>query len=158
MDGFSTMYKIMLFLHLVTVVAAFAPMIIHPLLASRSAKDGPGVQRPVFGYMAANGRTIHLPALVLVGVFGLGMVFSSPEVGGGDENLWGFDQAWVSLSLLLWVAIGGIVSGMMLPAERQLASGEGDAGALEKKVTIGGQLVTVLFLVVVYLMIWKPGF
>ncbi len=157
MDGFSTMYKIMLFLHLVAVVAAFAPMIVNPLLSVRSAKDGPAVQRPVFGYMAANGRMVHLPALVLVGVFGLGMVFSS-KIGSSDENLWGFDQAWVSLSFLLWIAIGGLVSGMMLPAERKLASGEGDAAALEKKVALGGQIVTVLFLVVVYLMIWKPGF
>ena len=107
--------------------------------------------------MAANGRMIHLPALVLEGVFGLGMVFSS-KPGSSDDNLWGFDQAWVSISFLLWIAISGLVSAMMLPAERKLASGEGDAAALEKKVTLGGQLVTVLFLVTVYLMVWKPGF
>lgn len=156
MDGFSTMYKIMLFLHVVSVVAAFAPMVVNPLLAARSAEDGPGVQRPVLRYAAANRRMVQLPALVLVGVFGLGMVFSSPETDG--DNLWSFDQAWVSLSLLLWIVIGGVVSGMVLPAERKLAAGEADAAALEKRVTVGEQVVGVLFLVAVYLMIWKPGF
>lgn len=156
MDGFSTMYRVMLLLHLLAVVAAFAPMIIHPLLTAQAKADGPEMQRWAYRYMVRGDRVVHLPALLLVGVFGLGMVFSS-KPGASDENLFGFDQAWVSLALLLWLAIGGVVSGMLLPAERRLAAGEGDAEALERKITVGGQVVTVLFLVVMYLMIWKPG-
>jgi uncharacterized membrane protein len=154
--GFDGLYKVMLLLHLVAVVAAFAPMVIHPVMAARAKDDGPAVQRPLAGYMAKNARMIHLPSLVLVGVFGLGMVFSS-KVGDSDENLFGFDQAWVSISLLVWIAICGIVSGVLMPAERKLAAGEGDPEALEKKLAIGGQITTVLFLVMLYLMIWKPG-
>jgi len=155
-QAFGGVYKVMLLLHLVAVVAAFAPMVIHPVLAARSKDDGPAVQRPVWGYMAKNARMIHFPSLVLVGVFGLGMVFSS-KVGDSDENVFGFDQAWVSISLLVWIALCGIVSGMLMPSERKLAAGEGDAEALERKVAVGGQVATVLFLVMLYLMIWKPG-
>jgi uncharacterized membrane protein len=155
--GFTTMYKVMLFLHLVTVVAAFAAMVVHPLMDARSRDADPGTRRSLLGWMAQNGRVVHMPALVLVGVFGLGMVFSS-KPGGEGENLWGFDQAWVSISLLVWIVMCGIVSGLLMPAERKLAAGDGDAGALEKKVALGGQAVTVLFLVMLYLMIWKPGF
>ena len=42
----------------------------------------------------------------------------------------------------------------MLPGERKMA--EGDLSA-EKKVEVGGQVITVLTLVMLYLMIWKPG-
>ena len=47
-----------------------------------------------------------------------------------------------------------VVIGVLLPAERKLAAGDLDA---EKKVAMGGQIVTVLTLVMLYLMIWKPG-
>jgi uncharacterized membrane protein len=144
MDG---LYKVMLLLHLVAVVAAFAPMVVNPVLAARSKADGDEALSRTSRYMALNGRQIHLPALVLVGLFGLGMVFSS-------EDAISFDQAWVSLALLVWIAICGVVSGVLLPAERKLAEGDLEQ---EKKVAAGGQVVTVLFLVMLYLMIWKPG-
>ena len=155
-QAFGGMYKVMLLLHLVSVVVAFAAGVVHPLMDARSRDADPGTRRSLLGWMAQNGRMVHFPALVLVGVFGLGMVFSS-KVGDSDENVFGFDQAWVSISLLVWIAMCGIVSGMLMPAERKLAAGEGDTGALEKKVAIGGQVTTVLFLVMLYLMIWKPG-
>lgn len=153
MRPFGTLYDIMLLLHVVAIVGAFAPMVVNPVLAARAKKDGAAAEQQVSGYMAQNGRQVHLPCLVLVGLFGLGMVFSSkPE--GADEALWGFDQAWVSIALLIWIAICGIVTGLMLPGERALAAGDATA---EKKVQIGGQVLTVLFLVMMYLMIWKPG-
>lgn len=153
MRPFGTMYDIMLLLHIVAVVAAFAPMVVNPVLGARAKKDGADVEQRVTGYMAKNGRQIHLPALILVGVFGLGLVFSA-KPDGVDESAWGFDQAWVSISLLVWVAICGVVTGMLLPAERAMAAGD---TAAEKKIQIGGQVTTVLFLVMMYLMIFKPG-
>ncbi len=149
----SGMYKVMLFLHLLSVVAAFAPMIVGPVTMRRAKDDGDGTFLRVAGYLAANGRQIHMPALVLAGLFGLGMVFSS-KAGTSDENFWGFDQAWVSLALLVWIAMCGVVSGLIMPGERKVAAGDETA---EKRVALGGQIVTVLFLVIMYLMIWKPG-
>ena len=97
--------------------------------------------------MASNGRQIHFPALVALGGFGIAMVLTSdPRIG--------FDQAWVSLAFLVWLAITGLVSAVMLPGERKMA--EGDL-SVEKKVEVGGQIITLLTLVMLYLMIWKPG-
>lgn len=140
-------YRIMFLLHIITVVVAFAAMVVNPFLAARAKADGEAALSRTAGYMAANGRQIHLPALILIGLFGLGMIFSSDEV-------WGFDQTWVSLALLVWIAMCGLVSGMLIPAERKLAAGD---LAQAKKIELGGQIVTVLFLVMLYLMIWKPG-
>ena len=67
--------------------------------------------------MASNGRQIHFPALIALGGFGIAMVFTSDRVSA-------FDQTWVSLAFLVWLAICGVVSGLLLPAERKLAAGD----------------------------------
>jgi hypothetical protein len=41
-----------------------------------------------------------------------------------------------------------------VPGERAMAAGDLSA---ETKVAMGGQIITVLTLVMLYLMIWKPG-
>jgi len=141
----STSYKILLFLHIASVVAAFGPMLAAPLTAAQARKDGD--ERRVVGYFAANNRKVHMPALGLAGLFGIGLIFSSDDV-------WEFSQTWVSLSFLVWFALCGVVSGMIMPAERAFAAGD---QAAERKVALGGQIATVLFLVILYLMIFKPG-
>lgn len=153
-QAFGGMYQVMLFLHIAAVVVAFAPMAIHPLWTAQARREGDGRLARAAGYMAANGRTVHFPALILSGLFGLGMVFSS-KPNGSDDNVWGFDQAWVSISFLVWIALCGVVSGMIMPARRKVAAGDTSA---EQRADLGGVITTVLFLVMLYLMIWKPGF
>jgi hypothetical protein len=43
---------------------------------------------------------------------------------------------------------------VILPGERRQAAGD---AAAAKRVELGGTLATLLFLVLLYLMIWKPG-
>jgi hypothetical protein len=141
----STLYKLIFLGHMISMVVAFAPAVVNPLTAARAKADGPDARRRLGGYQAINGKLVHLPALVLLGAFGIGLVF---------EGGFGFDETWVSLAFLVWIALGGVVSGLILPAERRLAGGDLEA---EAKVALGGQIATVLFLVMLYLMIWKPG-
>ena len=141
----STLYKLLFLGHMITLVVAFAPAVVNPLNAARAKADGTDALRRLGGYQAVNGKLVHLPALVLLGAFGIGLVF---------EGGFGFDETWVSLAFLGWIALGGVVSGLILPAERRLAGGDLEA---EAKVALGGQIATVLFLVMLYLMIWKPG-
>ena len=140
-------YRIFFLLHIVSVVAAFAPMVIHPVMGAQAKADGETSLRAVSGYMAANGRRVHLPALVALGGFGVALVLESDPV-------WAFDQVWVSLALLAWLAIGAVVVAVLMPAERRLAGGDLEA---EKRVQQAGPVVTILLLVILYLMIWKPG-
>jgi hypothetical protein len=71
-----------------------------------------------------------------------------------SDDVVAFDQAWVSLAFLVWLAICGIVSGVLLPAERRVAAGDESAQAIVER---GGQIVTLLLVVMLYLMIWRPG-
>ena len=142
----STLYKLLFLGHMITFLAAFAAAVVNPVLMAKvkAGGDDAALHR-VAGYIAGNGRQIHFPALVLLGAFGLGMVF---------EGDWDFGDAWVSLAFLVWLAMCGVISGLMLPSERKLAAGD---MAAEKLVERAGQIVTLLLLVMLYLMIWKPG-
>jgi uncharacterized membrane protein len=143
----SGLYKLLLLGHIASFLVAFAPAVIHPLITAQSKAHGPAELGRVAGYMAANARRVHLPALVALGAFGIGLVLES-------DPLWAFDQAWVSLALLAWIAIGAIVVAVLMPAERRLAAGDLEA---EKRVQQAGPVITILLLVILYLMIWKPG-
>jgi uncharacterized membrane protein len=143
----SGLYKVLFLGHMVAFLVAFAPAVVNPVLAARAEKDGPEVLRTVSGYQALNGKQIHFPALIVQGALGLALVI----VG---DPVWAFDQAWVSVSFLIWFAMCGVVSGMILPSERKVAAGDDSAAS---KVALGGQIVTVLLLIMLYLMIWKPG-
>ena len=143
-----TLFKILFLGHMLSFVVAFAPAVINPIMMAKLKAQGDFETLPkVGGIAASNGRQIHLPALVALGGFGIAMVLTS-------DPYFGFDQAWVSLAFLNWLAILGIVLGVMLPGERKM--GEGDM-SVEKRVEVGGQVITVLTLVMLYLMIWKPG-
>jgi uncharacterized membrane protein len=143
----STLYRLLLLGHIVSFLVAFAPAVVNPIMAAQAKRDGSEALTRLSGYQALNGRRIHFPALIAVGAFGLAMVLTSDDV-------WAFDQTWVSLAFLVWFGLCGVVSGLILPAERKLAAGDESA---EPKVAVGGQIATVLVLVMLYLMIWKPG-
>ena len=145
LDG---LYKLFFLGHMISFLVAFAPAVIAPILTAQVKADGDeGSLLRMAGHFMKNTTRIHFPALIALGGFGIAMVLSSDEV-------WSFSDTWVSLAFLNWLAICGLITGLMLPAERKLADGDLSA---EKKVEMGGQIVTVLTLVMLYLMIWKPG-
>lgn len=142
-----TSYKVLLFLHILAVVVAFAPASVHPLLARQFGQsDDPSLLNRFAGFAAQNGRRVYSPALILAGLFGILMIVTQD----GFE----FSDTWVSMAFVVWFAMNGVVHGMIVPNERRL--GEGDAAA-ERKVDMGGMIITVLFLIMLYLMIWQPG-
>jgi uncharacterized membrane protein len=142
-----TGYNVVLFLHILTVIVAFAPAVAHPLIAARLSQGDTATTRWLAGAMSANGRIVHLPALVLTGVLGIVLILMS------DEFI-EFSDVWISLSFLVWIALAGVVSGMIMPNERRLADGDFEA---RRKIDLGGQIVVVLLLVMLYLMIFQPG-
>jgi len=143
-----SMDKLLLTGHMLSFVVAFAPAVINPVLFAKAKGDGDDTALVrLAGHLAGNGRQIHFPALIALGGFGIAMVLTS-------DDQFGFGDTWVSLAFLVWLAICGVVTGLLLPGERKLAAGDLSA---EKLVERGGQLTTLLVLVMLYLMIWKPG-
>lgn len=141
-----TGYNVMLFLHIATVMVAFAPAFVHPLLVNQTRDLGPARQQ-VLEKLAGNGRRIYAPALILAGLFGFAMQ-------GMSDGVIEMGDTWFWLSILIWVAMNGILHAMLLPAERAAAGGDAIA---ESKAQRAGAIITVLLIVVLYLMVFKPG-
>ena len=143
-----TGYNVMLLLHILTAMVAFAPSFVNPVLGSQSkALDGPNRQA-VIGYLSMNGRRIYGPALILTGLFGFGLQ-------GMSDSVWEFDQTWLWLAALIWVVMIGLEHALLFPAEKAVAAG--DETAAKRADTIS-MVITGLMIVVLYLMIFKPGF
>jgi hypothetical protein len=142
MDTFG--YKFFYLLHIATIVVAFAPVIVAVV---------PGVD--VRGAYSGLGRTVYLSALPLAGLFGIALILLSDEV-------WEFSQTWISLAFLVWFAMLGVFHVFVVKG-RPLGSGGGGRGGRGGSSTAvdlqtGEALMTLLFVVMLYLMIWKPGF
>jgi uncharacterized membrane protein YcfT len=107
----STGYDIMLFLHIACVLVAMAPAFTHPLIERQSRSLDPSSRTAVLGFIGQNSRRVYAPALILVGLFGFGLVGMSDEV-------WEFGQTWIWLSIVIWVAMNGVLHGLVLPGEK----------------------------------------
>jgi hypothetical protein len=126
--GVSTTFKIFLLLHILSIVVAFAPAVVSLLPGNR-------------GTAVVAARTYYSPALILAGLFGILCVVTSDEV-------FEFDQMWISLSFLVWIAMNGVFHAIVIPGRR--------IGSITQ-VDSGQAIMTVLLVIMLYLMIWKPG-
>lgn len=142
-----TPYNIVLMLHIVAVIAAFTPAVAHPVMMSQVKSLDPGARDQVFGFMARNSMRIYGTALIAVGVLG----FALSGMSGG---LYPLGETWVLISIVLWVVMVGILHGLVVPAEKALAGGDASA---EGRISAGGAALTLLFVVTLYLMVFKPG-
>jgi uncharacterized membrane protein len=149
-----TSYELVLVLHILAVIVAFAPAVAHPLTGARvkQAEGDDGVVR-FSALIAKPARWVYFPALVLSGVFG-GALIGMSKPTADAEVLWKFEQTWIWLGIAIWVVLCGLVSGVILPAERRVAAGDLSA---QKRVEAAGGIVTLLVVVQVALMVFKPG-
>lgn len=139
-----TGFRIVLLLHILSVLVAFSPFFVMPLLARTG---GEGTAAAVLKYL----QRFATPALVLAGFFGLALVGMSKT---GSAEVFSFKQAWVSVALLLWILQVALVIFAILPAQRKAAEGDEEA---VRRVPMFTGMVHLLLLVLLYLMIWRPG-
>jgi Predicted integral membrane protein (DUF2269) len=160
-----TTYDLSVFVHLTAVMvgfgATFAEAIMFPVALKVGVKHLPYVHR----LQLAINLWLATPALAIVLITG---IYQTAE-------RWEFDQFWISAALLIVVVIGGLLGAYFIPADRRLApmvereiaaAGPGELqlsdlsaeyqrqGRLEG---IVGTITGVLLIVVVYLMVVKPG-
>jgi hypothetical protein len=65
-----------------------------------------------------------------------------------SDEAFEFSDTFISLAFVVWIAMNGVFHALVLAGQKR-----GDA----KKVENGQAILTVLLLVMLYLMIWKPG-
>jgi uncharacterized membrane protein len=162
-----TNYEISVFLHITAVMvgfgATFAEAIMFPVATRAGVKHLPYVHRlqlAINTYMAT-------PAMAVILATGIFQVT--------DQDAWGFDQFWISATLVIIVVVGGLLGGYFIPADRKLgpmveheidAAGERDLTISDlspeyqregRREGVIGTITGILLIVAVYLMVTKPG-
>lgn len=166
----SGFYKLFLVLHLLSVVIGFGGITIVGFVGAASqGYKGPAGQA-IFDTSQRIGRIVEF-FIYAVPVFGISLLFISTT--GGRHVFW-FDQTWVSLSLLLYIATLGFVHAVHLPNLRKMGAlmAEINAGPpptggpppqaaeLEergKRAGMYGAMTNLAWVAVLVLMVAKPG-
>jgi uncharacterized membrane protein len=138
----STGYKVLLLIHIILVVVAFGALFAAPVLgrvegASRTAAAG----------MVTYIQRFAIPAVILAGIFGFGLI-------GMSDKTYKFSEAWVGPAILLWLLEIALFFVGILPTQKKLAAGDDSAAKLLPMFTGISHL---LLVVLVYLMVFKPG-
>jgi uncharacterized membrane protein len=166
----STGYKIVLLLHILCAIVGFGTVILNGLYG-REAKRRPGP-----GGLAITEANLAVSVIAeyfiyAVFVFGLALV-------GMSDKAWKFSQTWIWLAVVLYVIGIGVSHGVLFPAAKKMkslatelvAGGPPPADAppgpppqvaqmteLGKRLGAASTFLHLLLVVILVLMIWKPG-
>jgi uncharacterized membrane protein len=159
-------YKIVLILHILTAIVGLGAVMLNGLYAaqlrSRPAAEALAIAETNFKVSKVAEYFIYA-----IPVFGIGLVFMS-------DNVIEFDQTWIWLSLVLYVVALGISHGVLMPTEKKIhalmremvAAGPPSGGPppqaaqlqeLGKRAGAAGGTLNLIVVVIVFLMVWKPG-
>lgn len=166
----SGFYKFLLVLHILTAIAGFGITLMAPLFArevrARRGKEGHAIFEAFFEITTKYALMI----IYVVPVLGILLILTS-------DDAWKFSQGWISMALFFYIVAIGIVHAVHLPNLRamngllaQLAGGPppGAAGggpppqvaeleARGKRAAAIGGVLNILLVVIIFLMVYKPG-
>jgi uncharacterized membrane protein len=165
------LYDALLYLHIVCAIVGFGAVTLNAFYGLEARKrPGPGG----LAITEANVKVGEIGQLFIYAVFVLGFVMVLVS-----DSIFEFSQAWIWLSILLYVIAIGISHGIMKPTAKKMialqremvAAGPPPAdappgpppqaaqmGELGKKLGTFGPVLNVMLLVILYLMIFKPGY
>jgi len=157
------LYSLSVFVHVTAVVvgfgSTFAESLMFPVALKLSNRHLPYVHR----LQLAINRWFATPALAVVLLTGIYQVIEGP---------WSFGEFWISATLAILIALGALIGGYFIPADRRLApmverelaaAEDGEATLSEeyqrraRREGVAGGLAGVLVVVAVFLMVVKPG-
>ena len=165
----STGYKIVFMLHILSIIVGFGGVILNGIYGAEAKKrKGPG--GAAIGEANLAVTKLAEKVILTVPIWGIALVFMS-------DGVWEFSQLWVILALVLFVATMGVATGVQLKNQKRMVTLAGElalagpppAGAsgpppqvaemeaLEKKLGMGGAFLSLMIVVLIYLMVFKPG-
>lgn len=139
-----TGYNVVLFVHVLAAFVAVTGSIAHPLMFRLEGQRADGD-------VTALARRIALPSRIYAISYAVAGLIGFALVSMGD---WPWGDAWISISMLLWLVTNGLLHALLLPAERKVA--DGDRAAMTT-INRFGPIVTVLVIATIFFMTVKPG-
>lgn len=148
-------YNLLLLLHLATVVVGFGAVSLNGVYNRKAMRAGSSSS----AISTANFEVSALAeyAIYLVPVFGILVLLASGKT-------YQFSDGWVSASFLLYLIGLGVHHAVVRPGHRKLnaalASGRTDSPevtGLNQRLAVGAAVLNLLLVVILVLMVWKPG-
>lgn len=139
----STSYKITLAFHILAVIIAFAPAWLTPLLL-KVAGVGDAKVSDALGLAVLR---LSLPFVAIAGILGFGLA-------GMSDKVYKMSQPWLMIAAVLWIVQMAVLFFVARPAFKALSAG--DAAARGRVMAATG-ITHLILVVMIYLMIWKPG-
>lgn len=164
--GFSSLFKIILVLHVLSAIVGLGGVILNGVYAAQAQKrpgpEGRAVSEANFAVSDIAEKVIYL-----IPVFGILLVLTS-------EGAFEFSNTFVWLSLLLFTGALGISHSVLIPGHKkinalllEMEQGPPPAGgpppqvaaiqALGKKQATASMVLDLILVVILALMIWQPG-
>jgi uncharacterized membrane protein len=162
----SGIYKFLLVLHILSAIVGLGAVMLNGLYAAQTRKRPGSTGRAV---LEANLFVSEVATYVIyaIAVFGILLVVASDEA-------WKFSQTWIWLSLLLYVIAIGISHAVMRPGGKriqelmiEMEQGPPPAGGpppqvaqiqeIGKRLDTGGPALSIIVVLILFLMVWKPG-
>lgn len=149
------MYELLLFLHILGGVTWVGGAIYAQALAIRvSRAEDPNELPALARHLAVLGLRVFMPASLVVIVTGVVMTVQQ----------WSFGQPWIAVAVGLWVlsaALGAVYVGPRIGKVGLLFEAEGPASeaarSLLQRLFLVSRLELLSFLVILGLMVFKPG-
>jgi uncharacterized membrane protein len=139
----STPYKVMLLVHVLLVVVGFAPAWLSPVLVRLTANGdraaGEALEVSILRY--------SLGGLAAAGILGFGLA-------GMSDKVFKMSQTWLSIAIVLWLAQLAMILFFARPAIKAFTAGDASARG---RIGMATGITHLLLLVMLYLMIFKPG-
>ncbi|HEV2811153.1 MAG TPA: DUF2269 family protein [Acidimicrobiales bacterium] len=157
------LYRFVLLLHILTVVVAFGSFMASAAYARLARERGGSEGVAINEASAAVTKRVSQGSFWAVPIFGILLVILS-------DGAIGFEEPWISLSFLLYIAAAALLVAVVIPTQRRTiqldrknlggtspGAGGGERARLDKKLAASSGVFNVLFLAVLALMIFKPG-
>jgi hypothetical protein len=143
-------YKVLLALHLLSVVIGFGPWFLNGLLPARA------LGRDATEAKSISGANLQVSTVSQFAIYGA-LIFGLGALGSAHKHTIDFGDTFIWVTLVVWVAIVGVLHGLVLPAQRELAEGSGDRATLTQRQSLGVAIINLLVIVAIVLMVWEPG-
>jgi uncharacterized membrane protein len=148
-------YQLLLYVHVACAVIWVGGAVYAQLLAVRvSRSDDPAELPRLARHIESIGSRVFAPAAILLFAAGAGMTIQA----------WSFGQAWIAISVGLWIASAAAGAVYLAPRARRVAAlfdAEGPTSpagrALLGRMFLVSRLELVAFAVIIGLMVFKPG-
>ena len=154
----SNLYNLVLVLHILAVIIGFGGTFISGFYGAEASKR-PGREGLAVGQTTMDvTRLAPTMAVYSVPILGILLVVLS-------DDTWKFSEAWVSLSFLLYIVLLVLMVAVQAPNVRKLISARSAAGGdmtaeaqgLARTSAMVGGVINLLWVIVLFLMVFKPG-